>query len=76
MGQCRSCVASQTITQDVVHYGPGDQPPCGSPSWSVADTAEHARHCLACRGEIMAMGGAAWRRVVRALCPHCGKRGW
>ena len=37
---------------------------------------EHWAHCLHCQQEISARNGVEWRRVVRALCPHCGKPGW
>ena len=42
----------------------------------LEDTADYLGRCLHCRQEISATGGGAWRRVVRAPCPHCGMLGW
>ena len=32
--------------------------------------------CVNCLQEIAALGGAAWRRVVREPCPYCGRAVW
>ena len=40
------------------------------------DNNHYTGHCLHCRGQISAIGGVAWRRVVRRPCPHCGRPGW
>ena len=32
--------------------------------------------CVNCLQEITALGGAAWRRVVREPCPYCGRAVW
>ena len=37
---------------------------------------EHWADCLHCQQEISAQSGVAWRRVVRAPCPHRGAKGW
>ena len=42
----------------------------------VQDQNDYRGHCLHCRQEITAQGGGEWRRVVRRLCPRCGKHGW
>ena len=31
---------------------------------------------LHCKTVINAVGGVAWRRVVRMPCPYCGEPGW
>ena len=35
----------------------------------------HGR-CLHCKEPISAVGGVAWRRVVRRPCPNCSAPGW
>ena len=43
---------------------------------NLDENNEHWANCLHCQQEISARNGVAWRRVVRAPCPHCGKLGW
>ena len=40
------------------------------------DNNHYAGHCLHCRKQISAVGGAAWRRVIRRPCPYCGRAAW
>ena len=68
-----------------VHYAPGERPLCGAGGWTACYTddptqvpacVDYRGRCLHCRQEITALGGVEWRRVVRAPCPHCNRRGW
>ena len=42
----------------------------------LRDQNHYAGRCLHCKQSITAVGGVAWRRVVRRPCPYCGQRGW
>ena len=42
----------------------------------LEDNNPYAGRCLHCLQQITAVGGVAWRRIVRSPCPHCGKPGW
>ena len=43
---------------------------------NLADGNCYRGRCLHCRREGTALGGVAWRRIVRKPCPHCGRAGW
>ena len=57
---------------------PGQVAGCGDCLVLVSeDLQDHNEyHGLYCQQEISALGGVEWRRMVRRLCPHCGRPGW
>ena len=39
-------------------------------------TPKHGGRCLHCGRSITAYTSKEWAKLVRANCPHCGKKGW
>ena len=37
---------------------------------------KHGGHCMACGRWILAQTSKEWSKLVKAPCPHCGKKGW
>ena len=42
----------------------------------LGDLNVYRGRCLHCKTVIIAVGGVAWRRVVRMPCPCCREPGW
>ena len=70
-------VSTSGVYTDDPYRVSGCEPCVTAAAEDLADVDfEHGGRCLHCRQEITATGGVEWRRVVRALCPHCGRAGW
>ena len=37
---------------------------------------KHGGQCMGCGKWVTASTAREWKKVVKAPCPHCGRKGW